>query len=268
LPGKQVESVVLNMADIHFGKKTASFNPEICAARLETLGDTVLRIRELQAGYDFNELVVCMLGDINDGTDIYATQPHHQAQSNVEEQAENVSDILADWFKKQQKAKAWGKIRIECVPGNHGRAGKGAHEAANWDIVAYKYLRGKLPDGIKLHLCRDNPFMNKVEIRKHHYLLYHGHDIKTFGNIPWYGMLLRSARWHLSNLAPFDAVLMGHFHTFGMWSFNRLTALCNGTLITDDTWALQSLGWESANRWWMFGVSDHRPITWSFGLEL
>lgn len=267
MPNKtQRETAVVVITDVHYGKKTASFNPESCAQRLAAFGDSVLRIRELLSSYAFDELVVCLLGDINDGTGIYATQPHHQAITNVEEQAEEISDLLAEWCKGQQKV--WKKLRLECVPGNHGRAGKFAHEAASWDVVAYKYLRNKLPKGCELHLGKKSAFLRVVNIRRHRYLLYHGHEIKTFGNIPWYGMLLRTARWNLSHLSPFAAVLFGHWHTFGLWQFNSVTALASGTLVTDDEWALQSLGWESANRWWMFGVSDKRPITWSFGLEV
>jgi predicted phosphodiesterase len=261
------ESAVVVMTDIHYGKKTTSFNPDACAEKISNFGDSVLRIHDLMTGYQFDELVVCLLGDINDGSEIYATQPHHQAITNVEQQAEDISTILADWFKRQVKSGAWPKIRVECVPGNHGRAGKHAHEAASWDIVTYKYLRNKLPSSCPLHLGKKNVFLRNIKIKRHNFLLYHGHEIKTFGNIPWYGMLLRTARWNLSSLSPFRAVLFGHWHTFGAWQFNQVTALASGTLITDDDWALQSLGWESANKWWMFGVSDKRPITWSFGLE-
>jgi DNA polymerase II small subunit/DNA polymerase delta subunit B len=271
-PERQRETAVLVMTDLHYGKKTSSFKPTDFAERLDAIASRAESIKKHLKSSEFDELVVCILGDVNDGTDIYATQAHHQAISDVEEQADQLTDLLVPYFARLKKV--WQKVRIECVPGNHGRAGKFAHEAANWDVVAYKYLRNKLQYAeldIPLHLNpkQANVFMRIAEIRKHRFLLYHGHDIRSFGNIPWYGILLRTARWNLTEkLAPFDVVLMGHFHTFGCWAFNRVTAMISGTMITDDDWALQSLGWESANKWWMFGVSDKRPITWKFGLEL
>jgi DNA polymerase II small subunit/DNA polymerase delta subunit B len=262
------ESAVLTMSDLHYGKKTSSFNLESFEERLEVFGDRLVAMRESMAGYDFDELVVCLLGDVNDGTGIYATQPHHQAESNVEEQAEQLSELLAPWFRKQKKV--WKDIRLETIPGNHGLVSRFCHEAANWDIVTYKYLKAKLErDGIQVGINRTgNKFLRKVQVRKHHYLLYHGHDIHSFANIPWYGMMNRISRWVTTKLAPIDVVMMGHFHTHGCWSMNRLQLLCSGTMITDDDWALQTLGWESANKWWLFGVSDKRPITWSFGMDI
>lgn len=264
---KQHETAVLVMTDIHYGKKTETFNPESCKERLFAVGERIERIKSCLTGYNFDKLVTFMLGDVNDGTMIYATQPHHQAETNVEEQAEQLTDILQEWFLKQQKV--WGNIEIECIPGNHGRSGF-THENANWDIVTYKYLQHKLRDyNIPVRTNRKkNAFIRKVEIRKHNYLLYHGHDIKSYANIPWYGIMMRIARWNTTKLAPIDVVVMGHFHTSGTWKFNQIEVMLSGTLITDDDWALQTLGYESANKWWLFGVSDTRPVTWRFELDL
>lgn len=264
---KQQETAVLVMTDLHYGKKTSSFNPEVFEKRLKEVGERIGRIKDRLTGYKFDKLVTFLLGDVNDGTAIYATQPHHQAETNVEEQAEQLTDLLSDWFLRQKEI--WGNVEIECIPGNHGRSGI-THEEANWDIVAYKYLRHKLnSEDIAVHMNRKkNAFIRKVEIRKHNYLLYHGHDIKSFSNIPWYGIMLRIARWNTTKLAPFDAVLMGHFHSFGSWKFNQIEIMLSGTMVTDDDWALQTLGYESANRWWLFGVSDSRPVTWRFELDL
>lgn len=267
----QRESAILVLTDLHYGKRTKTFDTAGFAARMDAFGERVIAIRErLSAGYHFDELVIPLLGDVNDGTGIYATQAHHQAETNVEEQAEQLTDVLAPWLRTQKKA--WGRVRVECVPGNHGRAGRFAAEAANWDVVAYKYLRAKVkPDGIPVGLGRgnDNLFLRTIEVRKHRYLLYHGHEIHSFNSIPWYGMVQRIARWNTTQtLAPFDVVLMGHFHTFGSWAFNRINCYLSGTFVTDDSWALQCLGWESANRTWMFGVSDKRAVTWQVGVDL
>jgi DNA polymerase II small subunit/DNA polymerase delta subunit B len=266
---KQHESAILTLTDLHFGKKTATFNPDKFAARLANVSKRITRIHSLLSDYKLDELVICLLGDVNDGTGIYPTQFHHQAISNVEEQADILSELLAKFARGQ--CSVWKKIRVECVAGNHGRGGREAHEAANWDIVAYRYLAKDLADDeIKVNIGSEgNPFLRKIQVRKHKYLLYHGHEIRTFSNIPWYGMMLRLLRWNTTKrLAPFDVVLMGHFHSWGVWQINRVKLFCNGTFVSDDEWALQTFGWESANKTWLFGVSDHRPVTWQFGLEL
>jgi hypothetical protein len=266
---RQRESAVLVFTDPHYGKKTTTFNTGVFNRRLDKVGASMGRIRELLKGYDFDELVVMALGDVNDGSEIYPTQPHHQEVSNVNKQAMRLSERLAPWLVEQKKV--WGHVRVECVPGNHGRAGKWAHEAANWDMVTYEYLRLRLAGqgiAVNVNAEADNIFIRKVGIRGHQYVLYHGHDIRTFSNIPWYGMMLRISRWLSTKIAPFDVALMGHFHSFGTWKINQKQLFLSGTMVTDDDWALQTLGWESAAKWWLFGVSNKYPVTWQFGIDL
>lgn len=265
----QRESAILVMSDLHFGKETATYNPHVFTERLSELGQSLKRIHALLRGYQIDELVIAMLGDANDGTGIYPTQEHHQGISNAEQQADQLSRLLSKFLLGQQRV--WGKVRVECVPGNHGRAGKHAHEAANWDIVTYRYLQKSLEDkGIPVRMNGDraDPFIRKIKVRGHSYVLYHGHDIRTFSNIPWYGMMLRLSRWLSTKISPFDVALMGHFHTAGTWDINRVRLFLSGTMVSDDDWALRTLGWESANKWWLFGVSDTRPVTWQYGVEL
>lgn len=267
----QSETAVLVMSDLHYGKVTPSFNPEVFESRLRSLSAKVRRVRELLSGYELDSLVVCLLGDVNDGTDIYATQPHHQAVSDVRQQALDFSGLMRDFLLDQ--AEAWGRVTVHCVPGNHGRAGKRVHEAANWDLVAYDYLRmGLAGDGrveVNVPDSREgDPFIRVVNVRGHGYLLYHGHDIRSFSNIPWYGMMLRLMRWRsTAAFPPWRVACMGHFHTLGAWRFNQIVLLATGTMVSDDEWALRSFGWESATQCWLFGASDSRPVTWSFALD-
>jgi predicted phosphodiesterase len=256
------------MSDLHFGKKTSTYNPDVFRQRMDALQGRLGHIRSLLSDYSFDKLVVLCLGDVNDGTDIYATQTHYQAESDVEAQASQLAEYMHGWLRRAKQT--WGQVEVQAVPGNHGRVSRFAKETANWDRVAYRYLQMlSQPDGIPVTFeAEGDPFLRKVFIRAHSYLLYHGHDVKTFSSIPWYGMMLRLARWSMSALAPIDVFCMGHFHSYGDWQINQSRILATGTMVSDDEWALRTLGWESATRWHLFGVSDKRPITWQFGLDL
>lgn len=264
----QKESACLFISDIHYGKKTSTFNAKVCAQRFNALGKRLARIRDLLAGYDFDELVIAIAGDANDGTDIYPTQTHHQDESDVQKQAKDLSKLIANLARSQLDI--WDNVRIECVPGNHGRGGWRAHEAANWDITTYNYTEFLLEnDGIPVNQnAEGDPFIRKFQVRKHNYLLYHGHAIRSYGNIPWYGMMLRVVRWSISKLAPFEVAMMGHFHTCGLWPINNVDVMIAGTMVTDDDWSLQTFGLEAVPKWWLFGISDSRPITWQYRLDL
>jgi predicted phosphodiesterase len=259
------ETAILAMSDIHYGKRTSSYDPKVFADRLKRVGERLGEIRRSMADKQIDRLVVCLLGDVNDGSDIYPTQDHHQALTNPDAQAEEVSTLLADWVQGQKEV--WGKIQLEGVPGNHGRTGKRAHEAANWDIVAYRYLGLKTPD-TSLRFAADEPGIHQFVVRGHRYLMYHGHQIGFGGGSPYAGIRSRVNGW-LSTRAievP-DVVMMGHFHMLSHTRINRIHVLTSGTPVTDDRWGLQR-GNENSNEWWLFGVSDSRPITWQFAVDL
>lgn len=264
---KQQETAILVMTDLHYGKKTSTFSPDVFPRRLDAVSERLARIRTLLGNeYDIDKLIICMLGDVNDGTGIYKTQAHHQAISNVEQQADELSNYLVDFSLKQQDV--WSKVEIEAIPGNHGRSGSFVHEAANWDMVTYRYLDLKLRDRLRVDWNRHtDPFIRRIDVRGHPILMYHGHGIKSYAGIPWYGMNERMSKWSSTVLAPFELVLMGHFHTLGSWKINRINALFSGTMVSGDDWALQ-IGYESSNQWWLFGVSDKRVLTWQFAVDL
>jgi hypothetical protein len=259
---------VLHITDVHWGKQTESFDVKTCSKRLASVGEKLGRIRELLSGYDFDRLVILITGDVNDGSEIYASQATEQAESDVEEQANSAAAALAELVRGLKRI--WKNIEIEAVPGNHGRSGRGGHVAANWDVTCYRYLQFRLaadhvPVGFK---DESGLFVRKSIIRGHNYLIYHGHEIRTYASIPWYGMMLRVSRWLSTKYAPIDVALIGHFHSFGMWRVNRVMLAVSGTMVTDDDWALTGLGWESANKWHCFGVSTKYPMTWDFGIDL
>ena len=264
------ETAVLTITDPHYGKGTATYDPDIFKLRLDGVRDKVAKIWELHRGHHvFDKLVIPILGDVNDGSGIFPTQGLHQVITDPNRQAREVARHLGAFARDMRDI--WGVVELECVPGNHGRTGKFGHEAANWDMVAYQYLQMQVEnDGIPVRMNeRGNPFLRTIDIRGHKFLLYHGHEIRSWGSIPWYGILLRLSRWLMTEeFRDVKVVLMGHFHTKGRWQFNRVEALVSGTMVTDDEWAKQVFGWESATKWWMFGVSDSRPISWAYDIEL
>lgn len=260
------ETAVLAMSDIHYGKRTPTYTPEGFAHQLGRIGSRLEVIRNSISGRQIDRLVVAILGDFNDGADIYPTQEHHQAVTNPNEQAKQASELLAAWLLEQKNI--WGELRVEAIPGNHGRVGKRAPEAANWDIVAYQYLRLKLMGEIPVVIAENDTGIHKISIRGHRFLLYHGHKIGFGGGLPFAGIRRRVNSWlSTKEIGQFDALLMGHFHLLSHTRINRIHVLTSGTPVTGDSWGLQQ-GWENSNEWWLFGVSDLRPISWQYAIDL
>ncbi|MCU7521667.1 MAG: hypothetical protein HF312_15730 [Ignavibacteria bacterium] len=260
------ETVVLQTSDWHYGKQTESYNLEVFEDRFQRLGGQLAELKE-RRNITADRLAIFMLGDICDGGGIYPTQVHHQIITDPNEQAWRLVSIVKPWLMRQQDL--WGKVEIHAVVGNHGRNSRFAHENTNWDLVFYRYLSGELKGEMPIYLNEQNYCMNKVQIRDHNYLLYHGDEIYSTAGIPWYGVQNRLLRWNTSGaLAPLDALCIGHFHSMAYWRVNQLHILETGTMVTDDQWSLKKLGFDSTNQWWLFGVSDRSPITWQEGLNL
>lgn len=264
---KQEETAILAISDLHYGKQTESYDTDVFRKRMGELLNKVTRIKELHSDYDFDELVIFGLGDFNDGSGIYPTQSNYQEITNPEQQADELADFLTQWTK--DLLDVWPKVRWELVPGNHGRSGKFIAEAANWDMIAYRYLKKNLKDIAEVNFNeKGSPFIRKVEVRGHKHLLYHGHGIRMYQNVPWYGINKRVKDWYTTKLGPFDVSWMGHFHRTSYEPLNCIKGMLTGTPVTDDEWALEQLGAEAVNEWWMCSSSNSRPITFQFPLEV
>ena len=174
---KSAETAILVASDWHYGKLTSSYNPGVAADRLTALAKRMSAIRDIEtAGRSFDRLIVLWLGDTVDGAEIYPAHMAYVAEPNVEAQAERGSDVLASWL--TGLARTWGRVTFVPIPGNHGRAGKFAHLAANWDTVCHRYVKAKATSGavtVDVETEGSVPFVRMYDIRGLRWLLHHGH---------------------------------------------------------------------------------------------
>ena len=265
------ETAVLLLTDVHYGRATPSFNPERCKARIRLAGDRMAAIRSMLApSVAIDRLVVLILGDVNDGTDIYAGQAHEQAVSDVQQQAQECAEILRDFFIRAREV--FGSVEAYTTCGNHGRVGRkdgNVSERASWDSVCYRYLQLHLaPLGIHIDIDDQRPFLRVVNIRGHGVLLHHGHFVNA-GILPGPALVRRLVNWSVtSSIPPFELAVMGHFHNPCFFGQSSLKMLVSGTIMTDDPYALEKLGVESPPAWWFFGVSNSHIPSWQFLLDL
>lgn len=267
---KHHETAVLAVTDTHYGKSTGSYNPDSSERQHRLVVERIARVSDtLRRSYAFDRLVLALLGDGPDGSDIYPSQAHHQAITNAEEQAIAYADDILTPFIKGIK-ESFPHVDIRCVAGNHGRSGKHKHEAENWDITAYRYLEKSLAKvrGVTLDVPRHVPKVHVEDIRGHRFLFYHGDGVKGYQGIPFYGLRQRALNWRSTKVyGDFQVLHVGHFHSFGQMRHNDITIQLNGTMVSGDQWALDELGYESEQLWHFHGVSDERAITFDFAIE-
>lgn len=264
LTKKHSESIVLDMSDHHFGKRTSTYDVATFYERMDTLGDRLADIREYLSGYTFDELVVRMFGDMVDGQDIYPTQPHHQEITDAVDQADQWSDYMTDWLILQSRV--WrAPMRVEAVCGNHGRTGKRTKETSSFDRVAYNQLADRLGGyGIVQIGMGSNPFFNMVDVKGHKLLMVHGHYFGSLSSVPRHVL-----RWYASHqLGGFKTVSYGHFHSFKEEAAGKIDTYAVGTIVTGDEHSLEVVGAESDPRWRLYGVSEQFHRTFSYDLYL
>lgn len=261
------QSVLAIMSDSHIGKKTDTYNTAVAAQRIARFGQALDEAQMRRGISNDSELVILLLGDMVDGEGIYPTQHNHQDITNVETQANTFANLLTAFVRA--RLNKWGSIRIEAISGNHGRAGKSSHEAANWDSVAYRFLQRTLEGTVPVGFNDEHGFfMRRVTVDGFNVLAYHGHEVRASnGNLPISGLSQKALRWANTSLAPFGAIVCGHYHSRGSWQLGSIKLRFNGTLVSSDMYSLERFGWESSNIWSLVGIQDGQWL-WEDDVDL
>lgn len=265
--GQEEEIAVLNLGDLHFGKKTTRYNVEIAKQRFANVITGVKKITALhRKAYPIRRLVILWGGDIVDGEGIYPTQPHHTDQ-HLMNQIFSVAPDIADHL--GELAQFFDEVECHCVRGNHGRISKFAHEDDNFDNIFYHTLRLATRQITNLSWNIPTGWHTIVNVYKERILLTHGHQIKMTLNLPWYGITTRIGRWvNTEQIGQFTIAHLHHFHTSSRLNWGAVKVFTNGTLVSGDEFALEMLGLESNECQWFYGIHPERGVTWAYELQL
>ncbi len=265
------EEAVLLICDTHYGEETPTYNPAVLDERLRRCFAKTRELRELETSSRraIKKLTVCLLGDMPDGSGIYPNQAHNQCVSNPLQQIQELSDMLASMLLAE--AEYWdGGLSVEATAGNHGRLSKFAADQANFDFDFYDRLRLKLAGKVAVGYNTDGDVTaRKINILGHDILLHHGHNIPMTSRTPWYGLENSALSWQLTKYGPFSMLACGHFHVCGLDGMsNGFDIFLNGTPVTDDPFPRAKCKRDAINKFWYFGVSRKRLVTWDYRILL
>lgn len=211
-------SLVIVISDVHWGKKTDSFNMDEANRRILSIVDHLLA-DDLP---EFDEIVVVLLGDLVEGEDIFATQAN-LIEAPVITAHKQGTEII--WKLLLSLRDAFNlPVRVECAPGNHGRQSKTAHPASNWDnaiaqslSLILKYSNEK---NIKINLNLKE--FNTIEVKNCRILLNH----KGIKHVGTPAMFSKLAGWIISK--DIDVLIHGHWHNTAMDTYLGRTRISNG----------------------------------------
>jgi hypothetical protein len=227
--GRPEESCIAPIFDQQYGQQViksdtpgdkGEYNTEIFDQRLDRWIDAVTGIMKKRSeGYNIVELIIPLGGDQVEGDEIFAGQAW-QLQISPPEQVWQLSEKMAVALRKVIKyAKeeiGVERIAIYGVDDNHGKVGgkrSGARPAKySWNWLFQQILFDKLagepidevaaePGGALFFYCQGHEFQ-----------LIHGHQIKGWGGIPFYGLQKFESKSLRLHNRLYQYLLMGHIH--------------------------------------------------------
>lgn len=226
---------VLHLTDLHIGAQQDAneiegfnaYSPEIAEARLTDLTERWLKWTDYQRkAYPINNAAILMTGDFISG-DIHEELRITNAYPSpvqVAEASRMVSQVIA------QIAPYFNSVTIHFISeDNHARLTK-KPQAKEAGLNSLNYLVGKMIEAtvaplsnVKMNIY---PMIEKVvEVNERLYLLTHGHNIRGWMGVPWYGVERKvgkeaQSRLHLimqeatrAREIGFHKYIFGHFHT-------------------------------------------------------
>lgn len=248
---KEKEIAVLHISDTQLGKWTETYSMKVARKRLLRLAEKTVRITELRRNSAaVDEIHVYLGGDLVEGEDIFPHQAHLITAPLLEQAVREGPQIFVEVI--LYLLRHFPKVRVLCVPGNHGRNSKQAHPATNWDTVCADFIRCALL-GTEDHPRKEFAGRLEIEVSTTFYLidrlpggwgnlLVHGHQIRGgFAGFPFYGTGRKMGGWADSIDEAWDYLWHGHFHTYGSLVINHRLWLANGTTESDNEFALEQI---------------------------
>lgn len=274
------ESLVKMWSDWHAGEvvnveRMRGFNEYNFAEfqrRLETDTNATLHLAQmLQAGgWHFEELVLAALGDLVTGT-AHELERHSDGNNIVE----IVVDVAAEAaVRVQQYAAVFPKVRGYWISGNHGRLGDARRmqqkdPTRNWDALIGMVVQKLLANQKNVNIVVPNSYAIGFDVQGWTFLASHGHDIKMWNAIPFYGI-----NRFVTNINALEAARNNAINYFLFAHFHRQTSLTmpagewfiNGSLIGGNEFSLNVLGASDRPAQWMlachrkWGVTHRWPV--------
>lgn len=277
--GKIKEDCVLILSDLHVGKKNVFFDPaknanietyneDIMWKQGEKLINTIYEINDiLLPSYMFEKLHIFCAGDLLDNHMIY---PGHAfgVDADVGKQIWIAVKLFIEMIDKLLVI--FKNIEINAIPGNHGRMSERPLEiplSSNFDFQLMKIIEVWYRNEPRVKINAPESWYMIAEIKGWKYFIHHGNTVYSWMSLPYYGIVRQSKSRRIE--LQYDIECIGHFHTrMEIPTSSKTYTLVNGSWISKDTYGWKKFGALSKPEQYFFGISEKRPVSWKFELDL
>jgi len=272
---RQPEEINIMLSDIHCGLKVGqedsgglgSYDTTVFEKRLDYFMRSIVSILEIHRSIECPAINIFNIGDMVDGANVY---PGHQRQSELHaaDQTVYLSNKLAMLYLFIKSLGPWD-VNIYSVVGNHGRVGKKGEENPlnNFDYITYEMIRLLCRRNENLHIHNARSWYMPVERRGVRIHVNHGADVRSWMNLPYYGLercRARTGEMFRQLGADFDLYLFGHFHTPAVLG----SIILNGAWPGGTEFSMKSLQLNTSPCQMMFGLHEKHGMTWARSVSL
>jgi hypothetical protein len=145
------------------------------------------------------------------------------------------------------------------VDGNHGAIGgpvrREMHPESNGDRMLYRIAASLTEQDKRITHHMTDPhgesnWYHLAEVGRYHSLLVHGQEFRGNAGMPWYSIQKKVGGWALGAIPEFAHAVQtegdcdvdfGHYHQPTRLTLNRVTARCNGSTESYNTFAMQQM---------------------------
>lgn len=272
------QSDILNISDWHLGETISGeemrgineYSFAIAKKRYQYLVETVLDIRRAHhAAIPVKALHVNLLGDM--ATGVLHDKPEY-AEGTILERVFIGAALIAQGLR--DFAAYYPHVHVRGVPGNEARMTIGKKyrgRYVNWDTLLYHVCRLYLKDQENIEWEIPQSFFTMATIEGKEHLLYHGDDIRSWMNLPFYGIQRAVSQFtQLQQMqdAKLDYIHLGHFHQATTLPSYRGEIFVNGSGLGTDEFAFVALRAAGPPSQWYLGAHPEKGISWRYRIDL
>lgn len=246
--GKKV-TIELLLSDIHYGKKTDSFNLGVCRERLRHLTSVLIReIEDKRKSFNVERIIIALLGDIIESATMHGIESMKGCElTNAQQVQAAITSLFEDVIVPIAEV-AWKygqKVHLPCVTGNHDRTetkrtyNNPGEENLTW--IIYNTLKYLCKQADYTHVTFDiaRGAYTTATIYGDTCLYEHYDNVKTNSRQAMEAHMMRRQK-QLGKVVSF--MRGGHFHEVTM--YGRGTIIVNGSVPGPDSFS-EVLGFDS-----------------------
>ena len=270
------ENALQLFSDFHGGELVLSdgvrgineFNSNVLEKRVRAVVEGHLSIkRKLEAGggWRLPTLTISLNGDLVSGT-IHELERHSDHKSIVDCVywaghliAKAILELSAEYEKTD----------IFVTAGNHGRLPDARRvqqkdPTRSWDTIVALFAKTALSSNPKITFYIPHSYSVMFDIAGWRFLQQHGHDVKSWNSIPWYGI-----NRLISNIGGIEAArgmaphyyIFGHFHSMTSMPHANGEAFINGSIIGATEFSVNALGKADRPQQLLLMVHEEHGVT-------